>query len=128
RFVYRPTREGEGEKERSGGGQGSRGQLKATQPPVPLPGPLPHGSGPGNYFLLIRSPAVESIAIVSAFLASLAVPGPDPADAAVWEPSSYRVFTAPEIDIDLEPTRPLTLQEDKLESGFSIGPAGGYLR
>lgn len=70
---------------------------------------------------------MESIAIVTAFLASLAVPGPDRTGDDVWEPSSYRVFAAPEIEVDLEPMRPLTLQDEK-EASFSIGPAGGYLR
>jgi opacity protein-like surface antigen len=70
---------------------------------------------------------VGSIAIVTAFLGSLAVGGPDQPGDDLWTPSSYRVFESPEIEVDPDPTRPLTLQEEK-EASFSIGPAGGYLR
>lgn len=69
-----------------------------------------------------------SIALVTAFLASLAAPGPDPVGDDVWEPLSYRLFepvtaATPEI----EPLVPGSLADEEA-GGFSIGPAGGYLR
>jgi opacity protein-like surface antigen len=71
---------------------------------------------------------VGPIAIVTAFLASLAAGEPDQPGDDVWAPSSYRVFESPEIEVEPDPTRPLTLQEEKEEGSFSLGPAGGYLR
>ena len=68
-----------------------------------------------------------SIALATAFLASLAAPGPDPAGDDVWEPSSYRLFTPAPAAPEIEPLVPGTLADEEV-GGFSIGPAGGYLR
>jgi opacity protein-like surface antigen len=70
---------------------------------------------------------VGAIAIVTAVLTSLASIGPDRTGDDLWEPSSYRAYVAPEVEVDLEPFAPLTLAEEEGGS-FSIGPAGGYLR
>ena len=71
------------------------------------------------------------IALVTAFLVSLAAGGPDQLGDDLWEPSSYRVFASPEVEVDPDPKTPLTLQNEggeKEEGSFSLGPAGGYLR
>jgi opacity protein-like surface antigen len=70
---------------------------------------------------------VESIALVTAFMASLAAPGPDPAGDEIWQPSSYRMLSTPALESDLDPSGPLTLADEE-PAAFSIGPAGGYLR
>jgi len=75
---------------------------------------------------------VETIAIVTAFLASLAAPGPDWTGDDLWEPESTRAFVSPALDPDPEPGVALTLADEESggdETGsFSIGPAGGYLQ
>ena len=70
---------------------------------------------------------MESIALVTAFMASLAAPGPDPAGDEIWQPSSYRMLSTPALESDLDPSGPLTLADEE-PAAFSIGPAGGYLR
>jgi len=70
---------------------------------------------------------VESIALVTAFMASLAAPGPDPAGDEIWQPSSYRMLSTPALESDLDHSGPLTLADEE-PAAFSIGPAGGYLR
>jgi len=72
---------------------------------------------------------VASMTLLTAFLASLAAPGPGPDGGTddPWQPSSYRMLVSPSPDIDLEPSVPATLADDEGGS-FSIGPAGGYLR
>jgi opacity protein-like surface antigen len=69
---------------------------------------------------------VESIAIITAFLASLAAPDAS-ADDELWEPSSYRTLASTPAEPDFESLAlPATLADD--ETGkFSLGPAGGYL-
>jgi len=74
---------------------------------------------------------VDSIAIVTAFLASLAAPGPEPAGDDLWEPSFYRVMAAAPVEVDSEPPLPLKLADEEggdAAGSFSIGPAGGYLQ
>jgi len=70
---------------------------------------------------------VGSIAIVTAFLASLAVGEPDQPGDDLWTPPSYRTYVSPTLDPDPEPKAPLTLADEEV-GGFSIGPAGGYLK
>lgn len=73
---------------------------------------------------------MESIALITVFLASLAAPSPVPDGDLdeTWQPSSYRVLMSPSTEIDLEPSAPLTLADEEDLGSFSIGPAGGYLR
>jgi opacity protein-like surface antigen len=70
-----------------------------------------------------------AIVLITAFLASLTTPapGPDGDLDETWRPSSYGVLVSPSTEIDLEPSAPLTMADEEV-GGFSIGPAGGYLR
>ena len=70
---------------------------------------------------------MESIALIAAFMASLAAPGPDPAGDDLWQPPSSRMLAASALEPDPEPSLPATLADEETGS-FSLGPAGGYLR
>ena len=69
---------------------------------------------------------MSSIAIATAFLASLSAPAAVPDGDEIWAPSSYRALGSPAALPDPEPVLPSTLADE--EGGkFSLGPAGGYL-